>query len=91
MNRTLKLMGSGFVYGLTHPFDSELKGRPVDDLSITEALLDGAACGVGAGVTQLAIQCAATVAILIGIGYVHSKLESLPVNVNTTVDQSKEK
>ena len=87
MNKNLKLMGGGFIYGLTHPFDSDLKGRPVDKLSIPEAMLDGAAGGLGQGITQGIIACGIMLTILVGIGFVDQKMNKVPVNVKTVIDK----
>ena len=93
MNKNLKKIGSGFVYGLRHPFEEPAKTfvNRQYDMKLSDWALDS----IGMFVPQTIIRSAATygafIAILCGLGYIGSKLDDDNVKVKMVVEPKKNK
>ena len=90
MNKNLKAFRSGFVNGVRHPFTDYTPER-YDGKDAIETIFDMLGESVSQGVIQTAIGFGITFGLMVGIGYLNTRLDKKPVKVKMVVDKTKNK
>lgn len=88
MNKKIKLVGKGFIYGVKHPFTDKGVER-TNDMTFVDGLFGDIGMSVSQAVIQNAIAFGELFAIMFVIGYINSKIEKTSLNVKMTVDEKK--
>lgn len=89
MNKYLKSVGSGMVWGAKHPFkDVTWTDRYDDDRkNLAETMCDA----LGVALVQQGISWLICIGGLIALGYASNKIKNLPVKANVVVDKEPKK
>lgn len=86
MNKTLKTLGGGFIYGIKHPFtDTPLERW--NDMTMTESLIDN----LGSSIARAAVGYGLLFGLVVGIGYINQTIQKTPVRVTMCVKDGKKK
>ena len=88
MNKKIKLVGKGFIYGVKHPFMDKGVER-TSDMTFVDGLFGDIGMSISQAVIQNAIAFGELFAICVVIGYVNSKIAKTDLNVEMTVDEKK--
>lgn len=88
MIKYLKATGTGFVYGLIHPYKRDTADRR-KNMNTAEAMVNKLGQDLGQSVTGVAIAWAEVIAAVMIIGYVGKKLEDRDLKIKMVVDESK--
>ena len=90
MNKNLKMIGKGFIYGVKHPYLDEPMKRS-DDMSTIDGLLGDIGMSISQGTIQTIIGYGTAIILLVGIGYISSKINEADLNFKMTVEPNEKK
>ena len=84
MNRNLKMIGKGFIYGVKHPYLDEPYKR-TDGMTTIDGVLGDIGMSISQGTIQKIVGYGACILILMGIGYINSKIDKTDLKVDTVI------
>ena len=88
MKKNMKAFGSGFVNGIKHPFTDYTPGR-YSGKDAMETIFDILGESISQGVIQTAIGFGICIGVVVGVGYLNSRINKTPVKVKMVVDSKK--
>lgn len=88
MNKKLKMIGKGFVYGMKHPYLDEPMKR-TKDMSTIDGLLGDIGMSISQSTIQTVVGYGTAIIILAGLGYIYSKTNKADIKVKMVVDEDK--
>lgn len=93
MKKNLKKIGSGFVYGLKHPFEEPAKTfvNRQYDMKLSDWALDSIGMLVPQTVIRWACAYGGFIALLIGFGYINGKLSDENIKVKMVTEPKETK
>ncbi len=87
MNKYIKAVGNGMIWGVKHPFREVTRTNRYDNMRLTEAMCDS----LGVAIVQGCIGWGLFIGGLVAIGYANEKIKNQPVKVNMVIDKDQEK
>lgn len=90
MNKKLGMIGKGFVYGVRHPFLDE-PYKKNKDMTVIDGILGDIGMSISQATIQTIIGYGGFIVLLIGAGYINSKVQKHNLKVNMVVEEKPEK
>lgn len=90
MNKTLKMIGKGFVYGVKHPYlDAPMKRT--DDMTSIDGFLGDIGMSISQGTIQTIVGYGSAILILVAVGYINQKMNKKDLKVNMVIEDKEKK
>lgn len=90
MNKSIKMIGKGFIYGVKHPYLDEPMERS-KDMTTIDGLLGDIGMSISQGTIQTIIGYGTAIALLIAVGYISKKINDADLNFKMTVEPNEKK
>ena len=88
MNKPIKMFCKGMMYGVIHPLTKDtMKGTK--DMETIDALCGNLGMGIAQGTMQTLMTYAGVFIVLVGVGYINSKISGADVKVKVVSDNKK--